>query len=386
MREKTLIQFLHIPKTGGLTIAHSLLPRLYPKNEVFTTQFTRMVKRTEGRGVGIFDRALKAAGLFSGMRKADDIWYPHSLEQAREHWERLPDGRRAGIRLIHGTHIEYGIGETLSLPVATFTMLREPVNRALSHYYFSKEKRLPPDDPGLPGHMTDHVEANLQTRLLAGPQDMDALLPPGEMLARARQNLRACAAVGLTERFDESLLLYQKAFGWRRPYYRIQNVGRTRPPKEAMPAEILRGIEDENRLDAALYETARELFEAGVRGYGPNFKRDLRRFRTGLRWWRAGVETRDGFKMVPKLIAKYVTDPMYEAIAKWGGFRILVPARLKPRVERNLEDGRLYFDLKMGRLLIGSFDHVRQAWDIRRPFHWLLDERALPFAGGLGKR
>jgi hypothetical protein len=320
------------------------------------------------------------------MRKPDDIWYPHSLEQAKEHWNRLSASHRAAVRLIHGTHIEYGFDQTLSVPMATFTMLREPVNRALSHYYFSKEKRLPPDDPGLPGHMTEHVEANLQTRLLAGPQDMDALLSPEDMLARARRNLRACAAVGLTERFDESLLLYKKAFGWRLPYFQIRNVGRKRPPREAMPAEILRGIEEENRLDAALYDTARGLFEAGVKEYGSDFARDLRRFRAGLRWWRAWIKTCDGFKDVPKLVAKYATDPAYEAVAKWGGFRGLVPARLKPSIERNLENGRLYFDLKMGRLLIGSFDHVRQGWDIRRPFHWLLNEQALPFARGLGKR
>lgn len=135
MNEKALVQFLHIPKTGVLSIAHSVLPRLYRRDEIFSTSFTRISRRDGGRGVGIFDKVLKAAGLFSGMRRPDDLWYPHSLEQAKEHWDRLPAGRRDKIRLIHGTHIEYGIGGTLSLPVATFTMLREPVNRALSHYY-----------------------------------------------------------------------------------------------------------------------------------------------------------------------------------------------------------------------------------------------------------
>jgi len=83
MTEKSLIQFLHIPKTGGLSIAHSLLPRLYRKGEIYSASFTRMAKRDGGRGVGIFDKTLKSAGLFAGMRRPDDIWYPHSLEQAK---------------------------------------------------------------------------------------------------------------------------------------------------------------------------------------------------------------------------------------------------------------------------------------------------------------
>ncbi len=344
--------------------------------------FSRFSQKERGeRGVGIFDRILNAAGLFSGMRSSDDIWYPHSLEQAKARWDSHPDAARAKIRLIHGTHIEYGLHEALSLPMSYFTMLREPVNRAISHYYFGKEKRLSPDDPGFLDHYAACVEPNIQTRLLAGPRNPDQALSPDEMLDRARKNLRACAAVGLMERFDESMLLYQTAFGWRMPFYKVRNVGRRRPPLDAFPQAVLRRIEDDNRLDAALYETAREVFEAGVRAYGSNFEGDVRRFRVQNRRWRRWVGLRDGFKEIPDLVGRHVIDPVYEFVARWGGFRPLVPVRLRPRVERNLENGRLYFDLKMGRRLVGSYDPFNRHWIIGRPAHWFLDERALPFSG-----
>jgi hypothetical protein len=61
--------------------------------------------------------------------------------------------------------------------------------------------------------------------------------PPGdsiseaETLERAIRNLRSCAVVGLTERFDETLLIAKKTFGWRMPFYENFNVTSTAHPK-----------------------------------------------------------------------------------------------------------------------------------------------------------
>ena len=109
----------------------------------------------------------------------------------------MPAERRDSVRLIWGAHVEYGLHEYLSEPVSYFTLLREPVNRVLSHYYFAREQRCAPEDPSLPDHLAAHVEANLQTRLLGGLQCQDEVLSPEELLARAQANLRACAVVGM---------------------------------------------------------------------------------------------------------------------------------------------------------------------------------------------
>jgi hypothetical protein len=74
-----------------------------------------------------------------------------------------------------------------------------------------------------------------------------------------RLALRACAVVGLTERFDETMLLLKKVYGWRMPFYERRNVGRHRLRKQDLSADVIRQIAADNRLDVALYAYAQEL-------------------------------------------------------------------------------------------------------------------------------
>lgn len=386
MTGESLTLFLHIPKTAGLTVRYSILPRLYRPTEMFTTAFTCMPRTDDSHAAGVRSAELDATGLFVGMRQPDDIWYPESLPATADRFRQLPAERRARVRLIWGAHVEYGLHEYLSQPVSYFTLLREPVNRALSHYYFARGQRCAPEDPDLPEDLAAHVEANLQTRLLAGPplladqQDQDETLAPEELLARAQANLRACAVVGLTERFDETMLLLKKAYGWRMPFYERQNVSRQRPSRESIPAPVLRQIEAHNHLDVALYALAQELFAAQVERYGPTFERDLRVFRASNRLWQRGQKTQRWARETVAAIGQRTVDPAYEALARWGGLRRLLPARLAPRVVSSVEKGCLYFDLWIGQRMVGHYDPEKQQWEIQRPFHLLVDEGTLPGA------
>ena len=370
--------FLHIPKTAGLTVSHSVLPRLYRPGEIFATTFKAVPRSDGSRAVGVRAADLDAIGLFAGMHRPDDIWYPESLPAAAERFQQLPAERRDQVRLIWAVHVEYGLHEHLDRPVSYFTLLREPVNRVLSHYYFAREQRCAPEDPDLPEHLAAHVEANLQTRLLAGPQD--GSLSPEELLARAQAHLRACAVVGLTERFDETMLLLKRAYGWRWPFYERRNVSTRRPPREAIPAPVLRRIEADNWLDVALYAEAQELFAAQVRQYGPTLARDLRLFRALNALWQRGQRAQRWRRETVAAIDERFLTPPYQALARWGGLRRLLPARLAPRVVASVEDNLLFFDLWIGRRRVGSYDPKGQRWEIQRPFHLLVDEGALPGA------
>ena len=383
MPDKPLILFLHIPKTAGLTIAHSLLPRIYRRNEMVSTKFTSLMQEDGECGVGIVDSKLKSSGLFLGTRRSNDLWYPHSLAKVKETLDRMSPEQLSLLRLVHGAHIVYGLHEILSRPISYFTLLRDPVNRVLSHYYYGGEERLPPGAPGFPEDLPKHVEANLQTRLLAGEQDTEAPLAPEEMLRRAKENLNSCVVIGLTERFDETLLLLKKEYGWPMPYYELRNVNKKRPRREAAHGDVLQRIEADNRLDASLYALAQKLFAAQVERYGPAFQRDLVRFRAGNRRWQRWHRVRVWLVGLPVLIGRATIDPVYNALARWGGLCRLLPSRLVPRVVPVLENGRLFIDLKMGERLVGSFDPRRQRWEIYRPYHLLVNERALPLANGL---
>jgi len=174
------------------------------------------------------------------------------------------------------------------------------------------------------------------------------------------------------------MLLLKKAYGWRMPFYERRNVGRHRLRRSDLPADVIRQIEADNWLDVALYAEAQELFAAQVRQYGPTLARDLRLFRA-LNWlWQRGQRARARLRETATAFNQRAIDPAYEALARWGGLRRLLPARLAPRVVAAIEGDSLYFDLWIGSRRVGNYDPQQQRWEIQRPFHLLLDERALP--------
>ena len=94
------------------------------------------------------------------------------------------------------------------------------------------------------------------------------------MLEQAKRNLREeLVFFGLTERFDESLVLAKRRLGLRSILYRspasdarpAQATGRVntdRPRGNDVPRRRARGRRACNRYDIELYEYAEELFEA----------------------------------------------------------------------------------------------------------------------------
>jgi len=73
------------------------------------------------------------------------------------------------------------------------------------------------------------------------------------------------------ERFDQSLRLFESAFGWPRlQWSERKNVNRERPPLSEIDPAALEVIREVNQFDAELYEFANALFEerAARTGYG----------------------------------------------------------------------------------------------------------------------
>ena len=105
---------------------------------------------------------------------------------------------------------------------------------------------------------------NGQVRLLAG-HDQD--IPCGEctrdLLDTAKRNIEnSFAVVGLTERFDESLVLMGIALGWNwTPYYLNRNVTQNKPVAKQIDPLALKAIEQANQLDFELYDWASLRFQ-----------------------------------------------------------------------------------------------------------------------------
>jgi hypothetical protein len=96
----------------------------------------------------------------------------------------------------------------------------------------------------------------------------------------AKENLRThFSVVGLTDRFDETLLLLRKAYGWRNVTYVRRNVAVGRPTVEDLSPATVEAVTRCNRFDLELYRYAQELLERQISQQGPGFATQVRAFR-----------------------------------------------------------------------------------------------------------
>ena len=192
--------------------------------------------------------------------------------------DRLRDDRGPNLRgvgLVRG-HFPLGIRDYLSncLPrsreLRCFTFLREPADRTLSHYFRIRESATPYGLPPLPADATiedalerGYIHDNLHTRMLSGQVEPFGTVDE-EMLEQAKRNLREeLVFFGLTERFDESLVLAKRRLGFRSILYKTSGrVNTARARGEEVPDELLETAREYNRYDIELYRYAQELFDA----------------------------------------------------------------------------------------------------------------------------
>lgn len=204
----------------------------------------------------------------------------YDFDAFEAHLTSMPDADKRAIDCLFG-HMAFGLHRWLPRPAVYVTLLREPVDRVISHYYYALHatdhplhRRVVDEGMTLEDYLVSGVLDELndgQVRRLSGARD--EAIPygsvPRELLDVAKRNLREqFAAVGLTERFDESVLLFSRALGWKNVHYVTLNVTPGRPLRSSVPATLRRTIERYNLLDAELYAYARELFDDQLSRYG----------------------------------------------------------------------------------------------------------------------
>ncbi len=252
--------FLHVGKTAGATVRR-VLRRQYPRAKV---------------------RELRAPSAEPGRLRR---------ESAVAHFAQLPEAERARPRLILG-HFTFGLHEHVPRQSTYVTLLREPTALVLSQYQHVRRheghllheeaKAYPTIDSYIRSGVSLEMD-NSQTRAFAG----DTTTPFGActpaMLDLAKEHLeRSFAVVGLTERFDESLLLMRRAFGWRDVRYVALNVDPYRDRRDEPTEEALALIRRHNALDLDLYRWALDRFDRKVAAV-PGFPAELDGFRLANR-------------------------------------------------------------------------------------------------------
>lgn len=228
------IIFLHIPKTAG-------------------TSLQQLINRQ-------FDPALVYEMDNSDARKSMEVF------------KNIPDEEKVHYKVVLG-HMWFGLHRHIPQPSSYITILRDPVERVISHYYFVKRR---PDhylyETVMSGNLTlgQYVENKLstelnngQTRLLSGEMDEETYsfgkCTP-QMLETAKKNLKNhFSVVGIQEAFDDTLQLVRKRLKWKVSDI-MENVTPNRPDREKISQDTIDTIKKYNQLDIDLYGFARELF------------------------------------------------------------------------------------------------------------------------------
>jgi hypothetical protein len=251
--EPPTVIFLHIPKAAGTTL-HRIIEQQYRPQQIYSTYPT----------------------LFNPAASIEDF-------------RRLSPERHAKVRMLKG-HVPYGVHAYLPGPAVYFTLLREPIDRVISFYYFIRQNPKHYLHEALIGQgltLADYVERrlstmtdNFQVRMLTNTMHD---IPNGgctaDMLETAQRNLHAhFAVVGLSERFDETLMMLRRAFHWHRTYYIRQNVTAVRPKVREIPAELTELIRQHNLLDIELYASVKSEFEARLNQVDATFTQELQSF------------------------------------------------------------------------------------------------------------
>jgi hypothetical protein len=245
--------FIHIPKTGGLTMSQVIL---------------RNVDRK--RALVVVDSHKSLMRKFAALPQHERDQYVAALG-----------------------HLRYGVHRFFSSGTPRyFTMLRHPIERTLSAYSYSLERRRRnPNKVGIANFVefiSDVRQGQKQAEWLMGyapgaeptlafyGREFDL---PVDAVETLKQRLTdEFVLVGVLERFDASLLMLQDSFGWQDVHYERANATRKRLRYTDLNAEEKRVLDALTGPDFELYDWVRKQLDAKIEALGDPFQERLSKF------------------------------------------------------------------------------------------------------------
>jgi hypothetical protein len=222
------IVFIHIPKTAGTSLTRTI-DKNYP--------------------------AQKVRSLYNPETYAIDI--PRELKD--------PD-----VQVVYG-HFVFD-SNWLQGADYIFTFLRHPVHRVVSNYLHLRRSSTPvhkewmKDVENIYG-LLDHKQTfNMMTRRLGGFVEIGPFKADLEgARKKAIENMQKMNLIGITEQYEESLLILSKDLGWKHLRQPHHNVSPERDEFNLLVKEAYDAIAEKNALDMEIYEIGKEMLAGRMR-------------------------------------------------------------------------------------------------------------------------
>ncbi len=235
-----LLVFMHIPKTAGISFLKIILKQ-YSLNEI-------------------------------------GFCYYQDLEKIQGEMKAISNN--PNIKYCCG-HFLFSIHEQITRPYTFFTMLREPVDRVLSFYYYCRSNPYHPfhkeilkmslEEFIITAKVIPHI-ANFQTWALSGEYPLSQ-----DSVDKAKENVHQYfSLLGITEMFNESLFLMKEKFGWENIFYTKENI--TKRPSEPIDNNTIDLIKEINKYDIELYEWAKSQLQQTIYNLPLLYKVQLNQF------------------------------------------------------------------------------------------------------------
>jgi len=212
-------------------------------------------------GTALFQRLRQAVGpeaVYPGARDQGDVTAVIDVD----HLLKRFNADRAAMRVITG-HFPYCTTSLLGVPIRTFTVLRDPVERTLSllrrrqtadpRFLGEDLERIYEDNelrPIIRNHMVKMLSLTTD-ELGSVPLTLTVSFDDGR-LERAKRTLEQIDVVGVQEQFDEFCGRLETRFGWDLGPPRFAN----RTARGPVPDGLRERIRRDNELDHQLYEFA----------------------------------------------------------------------------------------------------------------------------------
>jgi len=224
------ILFDHLPKCGGSAL-NAYLKAHYPRRRTFATDgYTPIVSVDE--------------------------------------FKKLPERKRYSYDLVKG-HLAHELLDFVHPECVKVTVLREPVERIVSHYYYAKRNpahylhgKIHDSDMGLEEYASSDLSGELRnwyTTHYSGMTAEDAESCPEESVANAFEVVNRYDVVGFLDNFPTFAETLRSLANLRCEYQNVKvNATEDRPALDRVDPAALATIQQVNHLDIALYQKIRD--------------------------------------------------------------------------------------------------------------------------------